>query len=488
MLLSRLLANFTRGESDTLRKAMGKKLIDKMMALKEKFLKGGQANNHDPEVLEKIWSDWEKFASYAFNKSHATCYSWVAFQTAYLKANYPAEYMAAVLSRNLNDITKLTNFMDECKAMHISVKGPDVNESFSAFGVNKDGDIRFGLAGVKGIGQNVVNAIISARNEGGPFQNIYDFVERVDRSNINRRNIEGLALAGAFDSLPDIKREDFFEANIKGETFAEQLSRYAQSYQNAKGSMENSLFGDFDSDLNTAGRPPLKPATLWPDIEKLERERDLVGMYLSGHPLDPYYVELRYGCTHTIKDFVDEGPLDENRPVVLGGMVIDYQVKQSRRGGSFGVLKIEDYTGTQEFTLFGQDFIDYGKYGINGTPVLIRGHYGRRFANSDVRFQITSISLLAKQRGKLIDGLTISVDADQANQNFHSILRDFISRPLPADFVTEDGDGRCPLYIRLRDTQLGRSLKLASGVKLAVDRNLIVTLEEMEMDFEVSRS
>ena len=226
----------------------------------------------------------------------------------------------------------------------------------------------------------------------------------------------------------------------------------------------------------------------WPDIEKLERERDLVGMYLSGHPLDPYYVELRYGCTHTIKDFVDEGPLDENRPVVLGGMVIDYQVKQSRRGGSFGVLKIEDYTGTQEFTLFGQDFIDYGKYGINGTPVLIRGHYGRRFANSDVRFQITSISLLAKQRGKLIDGLTISVDADQANQNFHSILRDFISRPLPADFVTEDGDGRCPLYIRLRDTQLGRSLKLASGVKLAVDRNLIVTLEEMEMDFEVSRS
>ncbi len=488
MLLSRLLANFTRGESDTLRKAMGKKLIDKMMALKEKFLKGGQDNGHDPKVLEKIWADWEKFASYAFNKSHATCYSWVAFQTAYLKANYPAEYMAAVLSRNLNDITKLTVYMDECKAMHISVKGPDVNESFSAFGVNRSGDIRFGLAGIKGIGVNVVNAIISAREQGGPFENIYDFVERVDRSNLNRRNIEGLALSGAFDSFPDIKREDFFEANVKGETFAEQLTRYAQSYQNAKDSLENSLFGDFGDDLNTAGRPALKPAALWSEIEKLDRERDLVGMYLSGHPLDPYYVELRYGCTHTLKEFADEGVLEENRPLVLGGMVIDYQVKQSRKGGSFGVLKIEDYTGTQEFTLFGQDFIDYSKYGIVGTPVIIRGHYGRRFATSDPRFQITSMQLLSKQRGKLVDGITITVDAEQANENFHSILRDLVDRPVPTDFTPEDGDGRSPLYIRLRDKELGRSLKLASGVKLAVDRDLIFKLEEMEMDFEISAS
>ncbi|MCM1141091.1 MAG: DNA polymerase III subunit alpha, partial [Muribaculum sp.] len=490
MLLSRLLANFTRGESDTLRKAMGKKLIDKMNALKEKFLKGGQANGHEAKTLEKIWADWEKFASYAFNKSHATCYSWVAFQTAYLKANYPAEYMAAVLSRNLNDITKLTTYMDECKAMHISVKGPDVNESFSAFGVNHNGDIRFGLAGIKGIGVNVVNAIINARNEGGPFESIYDFVERVDRSNINRRNIEGLALSGAFDSLPDIKREDFFEANVKGETFAEQLSRYAQSYQNAKDNIENSLFGDFGDDLNTAGRPLLKPAALWSDMEKLERERDLVGMYLSGHPLDPYYVELRYGCTHTLKDFAEEGVLEENRPVVLGGMVVDYIIKQSRKGGNFGVLKIEDYTGTQEFALFGQDFIDYGKYGIKGTSILIRGHYGRRFASSEPRFQIENIQLLSKQRGKLIESITITVDADQANKNLHSILRDFINRPLPADYIQEEGggDGKAPLYIRLRDHEIGRSVKLASGVKLAIDRDLIFKLEEMEMDFEVSAS
>ncbi|WP_303440348.1 DNA polymerase III subunit alpha, partial [uncultured Muribaculum sp.] len=368
MLLSRLLANFTRGESDTLRKAMGKKLIDKMNALKAKFLEGGQANGHKPEILEKIWADWEKFASYAFNKSHATCYSWVAFQTAYLKANYPAEYMAAVLSRNLSDINKLTGFMDECKAMHINVKGPDVNESFSAFGVNKDGDIRFGMAAIKGVGLNVVNDIIAARNEGGPFTSIYDFVERVNRGSINRRIIENLALAGAFDCFTELKREDFFETNAKDETFTEQLVKYAQSYQNAKNNQENSLFGDFDDSINTAGRPPVKPAVPWVDSIKLERERELVGMYLSAHPLDPYYIELKYGCM-SIKDYIEEGPV-EGRELTLGGMVTEYTVRQGN-SGNFGILKIEDYSGSTEMRLFGQDFIDYGKYGVIGTPLLI---------------------------------------------------------------------------------------------------------------------
>lgn len=256
MLLSRLLANFTRGESDTLRKAMGKKLIDKMNALKTKFLDGGQANGYKTEVLEKIWADWEKFASYAFNKSHATCYSWVAFQTAYLKANYPAEYMAAVLSRNITDITKMTGFMDECKSMHISVKGPDVNESFIRFGVNSAGDIRFGLAAIKGVGINVVQEIINERNANGPFQSIYDFVERVNLSALNRRTLESLALAGAFDCFTDIKREDFFETNNRDETFSEQLIRYGQLFQADKQSQSVSLFGDFeDPAMTTAGRP-----------------------------------------------------------------------------------------------------------------------------------------------------------------------------------------------------------------------------------------
>ena len=475
MLLSRLLANFTRGESDTLRKAMGKKLIDKMNALKAKFLEGGQANGHKPEILEKIWADWEKFASYAFNKSHATCYSWVAFQTAYLKANYPAEYMAAVLSRNLSDINKLTGFMDECKAMHINVKGPDVNESFSAFGVNKDGDIRFGMAAIKGVGLNVVNDIIAARNEGGPFTSIYDFVERVNRGSINRRIIENLALAGAFDCFTELKREDFFETNAKDETFTEQLVKYAQSYQNAKNNQENSLFGDFDDSINTAGRPPVKPAVPWVDSIKLERERELVGMYLSAHPLDPYYIELKYGCM-SIKDYIEEGPV-EGRELTLGGMVTEYTVRQGN-SGNFGILKIEDYSGSTEMRLFGQDFIDYGKYGVIGTPLLIHGRYGRRFRNSDVRFQITGIKLLEEAKGQLVNGITININADKVTENFHGIINDMIKSS-----TTNRGD----LFLRVRDTELNRSVKLASGVKIPITKNLLDTLDEMEMDYEVMK-
>ncbi len=477
MLLSRLLANFTRGESDTLRKAMGKKLIDKMNHLKGKFLEGGQANGHKPDVLEKIWADWEKFASYAFNKSHATCYSWVAYQTAYLKANYPAEYMAAVLSRNLTDITKLTNFMDECKSMHINVKGPDVNESFSAFGVNKKGDIRFGLAAIKGIGANVVNAIIGARNKDGQFQSIYDFVERVDKAALNRRTLEGLALSGAFDCFPEVNREDFFLANNKGETLAELLARYGQNYQNAKGSQENSLFGDFDESLNTAGRPPIKSAPRWNDIERLDRERDLVGMYLSGHPLDPYFVELRYGCSQTIKEFNEEGPV-EDRELTLAGLVCDYQIKQGRKG-PFGILKIEDYSASAEFALFGQDYIDYGKFGIKGTPIIIRGRYGRRFANSDIRFQIASITLLEQQKGKLVSGITLNLDTEQINENLHGVLN---------DIMKSSTDNRTPLYLRIHDHDLNRSIRLSTALKMPVTRHFLTTLEEMAIDFDIVQS
>ncbi len=477
MLLSRLLANFTRGESDTLRKAMGKKLIDKMNHLKGKFLEGGQANGHKPDVLEKIWADWEKFASYAFNKSHATCYSWVAYQTAYLKANYPAEYMAAVLSRNLTDITKLTNFMDECKSMHINVKGPDVNESFSAFGVNKKGDIRFGLAAIKGIGANVVNAIIGARNKDGQFQSIYDFVERVDKAALNRRTLEGLTLSGAFDCFPEVNREDFFLANNKGETLAELLARYGQNYQNAKGSQENSLFGDFDESLNTAGRPPIKSAPRWNDIERLDRERDLVGMYLSGHPLDPYFVELRYGCSQTLKEFNEEGPV-EDRELTLAGLVCDYQIKQGRKG-PFGILKIEDYSASAEFALFGQDYIDYGKFGIKGTPIIIRGRYGRRFANSDIRFQIASITLLEQQKGKLVSGITLNLDTEQINENLHGVLN---------DIMKSSTDNRTPLYLRIHDHELNRSIRLSTAVKMPVTRHSLTTLEEMAIDFDIVQS
>ena len=266
MLLSRLLANFTRGQSDGLRKAMGKKIFAKLAELKPLFINGGKSNGYDEKVLKKIWSDWEKFASYAFNKSHATCYSWVAFQTAYLKANYPPEYMAAVLSRNLNDITKMTKFMDECKAMKVKVKGPDVNESRAKFSVNKAGEIRFGLAGIKGVGLNAVQAILDERDARGEYKSIFDLVERINLSMCNRKVLDNLALSGAFDCFEGVRREDF-KADDFNPSFSEALIRYGQMYQMSKATQESSLFGEAET-IDTA-KPEMPGRPLWPDIERL---------------------------------------------------------------------------------------------------------------------------------------------------------------------------------------------------------------------------
>ncbi|MDR1810175.1 MAG: DNA polymerase III subunit alpha, partial [Prevotella sp.] len=318
MLLSRLLANFTRGESDELRKAMGKKLIEKMMHLKGKFLAGGKANGYEEKVLNKIWADWEKFASYAFNKSHATCYSWVAYQTAWLKAHYPSEYMAAVLSRNLSNITEITKFMDECKTMNIKVLGPDVNESFLKFGVNKAGDIRFGLAAVKGVGEGAVLNIIEERKKNGAFKSIFDFVERVNLTACNRKCLEGLALAGGFDNLGGISREQFFVSNAKDEQFIDLLIQYGNKFQLDKQHNSNSLFGG-DAVVEIT-RPKIPNAEKWPDLERLNKERDLIGIYLSAHPLDDYIPILNYVCNTKVAELEDKDAL-RNRELVFGGIV-----------------------------------------------------------------------------------------------------------------------------------------------------------------------
>lgn len=479
MLLSRLLANFTRGESDTLRKAMGKKLIDKMNHLKGKFLSGGQANGHDPAVLEKIWKDWEKFASYAFNKSHATCYSWVAFQTAYLKANYPSEYMAAVLSRNLSDITKLTTFMDECKAMHIQVLGPDVNESFAKFGVNSKGDIRFGLSAIKGVGDNVVADIIKARGNK-PFTDIYDFVERVPAGTMNRRTFDAMALAGAFDCFDGIKREDFFQENSRGETLSEQLLRYGSRFQSSNDDMMGSLFNFGDDDdafgLKESARPPIKPAVQWADAQRLERERELVGMYLSAHPLDPYYMELKYGTKTSIKDLAEITPV-EDLEVTFGGMVTSYETKPTRKGGTFGILKLEDYTGSTELRLFGQQIFDFGRYGIPGTPIYVKCRYRRRFRdNPELSFDVVDIRPLESVKGQLIKGISIRMQIENAKTSICDILKDFIAKP---------GDQPGLLTVRLYDPSIDRAITLSSKKRMRIDRKLISTLESLDIDFSV---
>lgn len=474
MLLSRLLANFTRGQSDTLRKAMGKKLIDKMNELKGKFLEGGKANGHNEDVLKKIWADWEKFASYAFNKSHATCYSWVAFQTAYLKANYPAEYMAAVLSRNRNDITKLTNFMDECKSLHIQVKGPDVNESFGDFGVNAKGDIRFGLAAIKGVGENVADVIIETRAKGGPFTSIYDFVERVPLATLNRRTFESLALAGAFDCFDGLQREDFFEKNNRDESLSEQLLRYGQLFQKASQEQTASLFGDEDISLNTAGRPAIHPAVPWFDVVRLEKERDLVGMYLSAHPLDPYYMELTHGCNTTLKDFAEKNDIVEDRDISFGGMVISFEERPTKKGDMYGRLKIEDYTGSAELMLFRNDYIKFANFGKIGTPIYVTGRYAKAY-NGELRFMITDIKLLSEMSGHLINSVTITLDKTDVNDALIDTLMEHIN-----DSTTNRGT----LNFRLFDGEANRTILMTSDLRIPLNRKLATLLDDMNLEYK----
>ncbi|MCX4331258.1 MAG: DNA polymerase III subunit alpha [Muribaculaceae bacterium] len=476
MLLSRLLANFTRGESDTLRKAMGKKLIDKMNHLKSKFLEGGQANGHNADVLEKIWKDWEKFASYAFNKSHATCYSWVAYQTAYLKANFPAEYMAAVLSRNMGD--KLTDMMDECTRMKIKVKGPDVNESFASFGVNEAGDIRYGLAAIKGIGEGIVNAIIEERIANGPYQGIHDFIERVPlTAGINRRTIENFAMAGAFDCFADeIKREDFFAVNTRDENFAEQLVRYGQLYQRDRQAQSASLFDDFaDPALDTSGRPAIKPAVPWVQSELLSKERELVGRYLSAHPLDPFYMELRYG-TVSVKDFTsDEFPIEEGKEIVLGGMASNFETRPGSNG-PWGILTLEDLTGSTQIRMFGQTFSQFNSYCTAGQFIRVIGKYQRRFRDDSPRFNITSITRLDDIKGRIIRGITLRLTTDTLTQTLVNLLREHSEA-----YTSDRGELRISLY----DPKLNRAVNLTAQRPIAINKELISLLDGENITYSI---
>ena len=483
MLLSRLLANFTRGESDTLRKAMGKKLIDKMNALKAKFLAGGQSNGHDPKTLEKIWADWEKFASYAFNKSHATCYSWVAFQTAYLKANYPSEYMAAVLSRNLNDLSKLTDFMDECRSMKIAVLGPDVNESFSNFGVNKKGDIRFGLTAIKGVGKNIVDSIIRVRNADGPFRDIFDFVERVPAGVLNRRTFEALALSGAFDCFEGIKREDFFAVNNRDESNSEILLRYGNKFQAHACNNEASLFDfdDFGADMAMDARPTLKVGEAWATAERLAKEKEYVGMYLSEHPLDPYYMELTFGTKCRLSE-IDEQPAIEGSEVTFGGMVTSYEIRMTKNNKQYGIMKIEDTTGSYELRLFGENFYKFGPYGIPGTPVLVTCEFCRRFRDSDISLEVKNITLLDNVKGSLIKGITLSLSTLDTNSQLQTLISDYIVQPGKNPDNKESG---VRLNISLFAPQYNRKILLTSRNRIELSKKFIEMLNENEIDFAI---
>lgn len=470
MLLSRLLAGFTRGESDVLRKAMGKKQLDKMAMLEVKFYAGGEKNGYDRATLEKIWNDWKKFASYAFNKSHATCYSWVAYQTGYLKANFPAEYMAGVLSRNLNSSDKLKRFMDEARAMGVEVKGPDVNESFEKFSATTTSVIRFGLGGIKGVGVNTVSAIVEERKKGGPFKDIYDFVERVPSGSYNRAALENLAMAGAFDCFTDTRRE-MFVAEVFDTTWSDVLVKYGQRFHSDKNSIQGNLFGDLEP-IETA-RPPYPAYQPWERLFLLEKEKELVSIYLSAHPLDDYEVEIKYGCNTSCGEFDDSNP--EPRHVTLGGLVSNYTTKTSRNGKPFGVVEIEDYKGKATIRLFGNNFINHGSKFVKGAAMFISLNIQPgRFDPSRVDVAIEDVMPLADMKGKIANALYINLPAGFSDLPF-------------AERINESArsDNGAHLFIDIDMPDYGKKMRFHSRKRINLDMDLLHVLEDQGIDFSV---
>ena len=472
MLLSRLLANFTRGESDALRKAMGKKKKDIVDQMKPKFIEQGKANGHDSDILEKIWSDWEKFASYAFNKSHATCYSWVAYQTGYMKAHYPAEFMAAIMTRRKNDIKEITKLMDECKSMGIATLGPDINESFANFGANKKGEIRFGLAAIKGVPTAAVEAVIKERTDNGPFTSIFDLLERIDLSSFNRKALECFALAGALDCFTNVSREAYFHENDKGQRFSDVLIRYAQNYRQAKLEAEESLFPD--SDEIKIAKPEIPTPEKWSDLFRLNQEKELVGIYLSAHPLDQFYLELTYGCNTRLAD-MEMKASDLNQEVTFGGLITSYEEKEARSGNKYGKIVIEDYTGKYDLMLFGNNYIEYNKFGIKGLAIMVKGVFRKGRFNDRISFNIASITPLDEVKGKLLSNLTIQVPEDR-----------FADLSPLKETMTESTENRCNLNFRIFTNDRKHYVDMRSQYKIPINKQVLKKLESMEMEFSIN--
>ena len=487
MLLSRLLANFTRGESDQLRKAMGKKIMKMLEELKPKFINGGKANGHNEKTLEKIWADWEKFASYAFNKSHAACYSWVAYQTAYLKAHYPAEFMAANLTVAKDDIKDVTKFMDECKAMKISVLAPDVNESEMNFTVNSKGDIRFGLGGIKGVGEGAVEAIIQEREKNGKYKDLFDFLERVNLQACNRKTVESLALAGAFDGFEGLYREQLFASNAKGENMLEVLMRYGNRFQQDKQERSISLFDGFDIGGIEVQRPELPVAPRWSAIERLNKEKDLIGIFLSAHPLDEWEFEVKELCNTTAEQMQqfdawsspaarasastqNENSAEESeeskeqitpnqwiekysgQPLHIGGIIVAAEDRMSQKGNPWGKYTIEDYTGSYQFSAFGETYQRYAALLRPNVYVYITGVIQQRGAQfkyfkpkpieeAEYEFSLQQVQLI-KEAQKDLRSITLQIPIENVQPDLIDELMD----------ITKNNPGETPLRLEIFDT------------------------------------
>ena len=483
MLLSREIADFTRGESDALRKAMGKKLIDKLNHMYPKFIKGGTAKGYDPKVLEKIWEDWRAFASYAFNKSHATCYSWVAYQTAYLKANYPAQYMAGVMSRSLADIRTITKLMDECKSMGIRTLGPHINESREKFSVNSHGDIRFGLAAIKGVGGAAVQSILNERKAHGPYKDIYDFVERINHATVNRKCLESLALAGAFDEFDTITREQYVAENPATRTsFIEDLIRYGRHVQEEKAQAVASLFDGF-AEAAIAHPVPPKGIVTWSDLERLNHERDLIGIYISGHPLDKYAVIVEHGASMKAAQLADAADY-ANTEVSIAGIVTSVVPGRGKDGRPYGTVYIEDYSGTGDFRLWSDEWARWSGYFAEGNIVLIKAMYKpRRYNPAICDITIGQVDFLPEliKRCRLTLHVNIRIDLLSDSTASELIAKLSASNAPAKTDAAPDGTPPCRLEVDFKDPLRRIHIPMTSALpKITVNRDLLQFLDQDE--------
>ncbi|HOZ13490.1 MAG TPA: DNA polymerase III subunit alpha [Tenuifilaceae bacterium] len=475
MLLSQKLAGFTKGQADALRKAMGKKLRKVMDELKEKFIEGCSKNGHDKAKVEKVWTDWEAFAEYAFNKSHSTCYAYVAYQTAYIKAHYPSQFMAAVLSRNLSDIKKITIFMDECRRMGIQVLGPDVNESHYKFSVMPNGDIRFGLGAIKGMGENAVANIIETRKNGGKFKDIYDFMERVNLQTVNKKNLEVLVVSGAFENLSPVSRSTYLTPDPRGGTYLETLMRWGVKAQTEKQSSQMSLFGtsgDFEMP-----KPEIPKVEEWPTIELLNREKDVIGIYLSAHPLDEFRFEIENLCNVTLADLKNMEQY-KDRDVTIAGMIIAAKIDTTKNGKPYGRLTLEDYSDTMEIMLFGKDFETFRNFCYTGYMVMIKGKVQpKAFRPEELELKIRTITMLYEVREQQIKGITITLPLTEVND---ILIDDFIK-------LSSKDKAKVLLKFKIVDPENRVSVDLFSrSFKVNITNEFVNFLKDNEMDFKLS--
>lgn len=478
MLLSQKLAGFTGGEADTLRKAMGKKKRDVLDKMKPKFIEGCKARGHDEKICDKIWGDWEAFASYAFNKSHSTCYAFVAYQTGYLKAHYPSEFMAALLSRNLADIKQLTLYMNECKRMGIRVLGPDINESMRSFASNKAGDVRFGMAAVKGVGEAAVESIIAERNANGRFRDIYDFMERINYSSVNRKCLENLAYAGAFDEITGFHRGKFFGSDARdsnSSTFIELLMRYGQRFQAEKSNAQQSLFGGGgEVDIQ---RPVLPACADWTQLETLAKEREMIGLYLSAHPLDDYKVIIDHMCKTQLSDLDNLGNL-KGQEVAVAGMVVSVQNLITKTGKPWGKFVLEDYNGTHEFALFSKDYENFRKYLFADYFLFIRGKVQPKLYNDqELEFKVISMVQLQEMRDTMIKELTLQLPVEE-------VTTELIGE-LSAKVRESKGDTLLRINVYDREGQVAVRL-FSKGHKVSLTQSLVSYLDDNEIKYSIA--